>query len=126
VADVKRPDSYSPQGDKLVPVRKSERAPFTFFDASKGAGYKAIMVDPTGPPDEEVWEELCAIAAAPPADLKAVWLIAPLRELAIGLAGRAKAKGFTGVLYPSGDQLWDPRPEGWWIDDDQTQDRRPE
>lgn len=126
LANVRRADSYSAQGDQRVPVRKSERAPFTFFDASKGAGYKAIMVDPTGEPDGEVWQELCAIAAAPPADLKTVWLIAPLRELALGLSERAKAKGFAGVLYPSGDQLWNPRPEGWWLDEERTQGNRSE
>lgn len=124
LANVKRSDAFNPHGDKRVPVRKSERAPFTFFDASKSAGYKAIMVDPTGEPDEEVWQELCTIAAAPPADLKAVWLIAPLRELALGLWERAKAQGFAGVLYPSGDQLWDPRPEGWWLDEEPTQGNR--
>lgn len=122
LADVKRPDSYTPQGDKRVPVRKSERAPFTFFDATKGVGYKAIMVEPSGEPDEEVWDELAAIAAAPPPEVKAVWLIAPLRELALGLSDRAKAKGFAGVLYPGGDQLWNPRPEGWWIDDEKGPD----
>lgn len=122
LANVKRSDSYTPQGDRRVRVRKSERAPFTFFDATEGAGYKAIMVEPSGEPDEEVWDELAAIATAPTADVKAVWLIAPLRELALGLSDRAKAQGFAGVLYPAGDELLDPRPQVWWIDDEKDPD----
>jgi hypothetical protein len=118
LAHVKRSDAYDPQGDKRVPIRKSERAPFTFFDAGKGAAYQAIEVDPSGVPDETAWAELAGLAAAPPSDIKSVWLIVPARELALELHDRARRAGFAGVLYPARDHLWDPRPPGWWLDDE--------
>ncbi|MFO0642486.1 MAG: hypothetical protein U0183_24870 [Polyangiaceae bacterium] len=118
VVAVKRSDAYSPRGDKRVRVRKSERAPFTFYDAQTAAGYKAILVDPDGSPDAAAWDEMVTLAASAPHDVKAVWLVVPLREHALGLTARARGAGLAGVLFPEGEHLWDPRPLGLWLDDE--------
>lgn len=115
---VRRPDRYSAQGDLRVDVAKGTRAPFTFFDEAKRAGYKAILVHPDGTPDATVWAEVTRYLAHEADAIDAVWLVAPLRELALGLTARARAAGFAGVLYPEGGHLWNPSPPGWWIDDE--------
>lgn len=115
---VKRSAAYNALGDKGISPRKDDRSPFTFFDASKRTAYKAIAVDASGAPDEEVWSEMAAIVACPPPEVTAVWLVAPLRDHAKELSPRARSAGFAGVLYPEGGKLWDPRPPGLWIDED--------
>ena len=55
---VKRSAAYNALGDKGISPRKDDRPPFTFYDASKRTAYKAIVVDPSGAPDEDVWSEV--------------------------------------------------------------------
>lgn len=115
---VERSSLYNEQGDLVVDLsERVKRAPFTMYDADEDIGYKAIIVDPRGRPDDEVWSEMAAVLARP-GKVKGIRLIVPKRQLAIGLAQRAKTAGFDAVLYPGADdRLWNPQPEGWWIDE---------
>ena len=115
---VERSSLFNEQGDRVVDLsERVKRAPFTMYDADEDIGYKAIIVDAKGMPDEEVWNEMVAVLAKP-GKLKGIRLVVPQRQLAIGLSQRAKTAGFDAVLYPgSDDRLWNPQPGGWWIDE---------
>jgi hypothetical protein len=117
--ELDRDDAFSDEGDRRVSIGEpTRRAPFTTFDAEDGIGYKAIVVDRAGEPDDEVWDDMVAALAARKKGLTAIRLIAPLRAHAVALAARARDAGFDAVLYPGeDDQLWNPS-GGWWADEE--------
>ena len=113
-------EEWNEHGDQLVePHSRSRRAPFTFFDPEEKVGYKAIVVDAKGKPDPEIWKEMTAALASRGKSVEAIRLVAPVRKSAIAIADRARKAGFDAVVYPDDDdQLWNPTPEGWWIEDE--------
>ncbi len=120
VIELDRDDDYNEHGDKLVAIgQPTRRAPFTTFDAEDGIGYKAIIVDRKGEPDDEVWDEMVEALAARKKGLTAIRLIAPLRQHAIALGPRARKAGFDAVLYPGDDdRFWNPAAVTWWADEE--------
>lgn len=113
-----REDGYNEHGDQLVELSdRRSRAPFTFYDADEGIGYKALIVDPRGRPDAEVWDQMVKALKSKKNGLQGIRLIVPLRKLAIAVTDQAKKAGFDAVLYPGdGNELWNPAPPGWWVE----------
>jgi hypothetical protein len=98
---------WNEQGDRIViPSAPAPLAPLTLYDASEKVGYKAIVVQPDGSVDEDIWNELKQIASrralADGTAVHAVRLIVPVRDNAIAIHPRAMADGFEMVTYPKG------------------------
>jgi hypothetical protein len=125
VPSVQRSPEYNEHGDaNETPPQRQPRPPFTFFDPAKGHAYKAIIVDPSGEPDDEVWDEMVAAAKVRPGDINEIRLVVPLRELAVKILDRARHNGMGAVLYPDAqNRLWNIAPAGWWIDDEDPEPR---
>lgn len=120
VPSVRRSAEFNELGDAHeTPLQRQPRTPFTFFDPAKGHAYKALVIEPSGEPDPEVWDQMVAAAKARPPDVKEIRLVVPLRELALKILDRARHHGIATVLYPDHqNRLWNVAPAGWWIDEE--------
>jgi len=107
---------WNAEGDRLVvPAGAQPLAPLTLYDPDTKVGYKAIVVQPDGSVDEEIWAELLAIlqrgALPDGAPLASIRLIVPVRDNALALHDRAIAAGFEMVTYPRGQGVfWQVHP----------------
>jgi hypothetical protein len=109
---------WNAEGDRLViPGDLTPHAPLTLYDATARVGYKAIVVQPDGSVDQEIWEDMQRIAAQKRLPdgtrIDAVRLIVPVRENALAIHDRAMANGFEMVTYPAGSArvFWQVHPD---------------
>jgi len=120
LVEVKPRSDFNEHGDREdEPARREQLAPFTFVDPQNQVAYKAIIVDPRGQPDPDVWKQMTSALADANRPYERIRLIVPLRELALAVIPKATVAGFDAVLYPDDrNRLWNPAPTGWWIDDE--------
>lgn len=107
---------WNAEGDRVViPAEPRPVAPLTLYDPGPRIGYKAIVVQPDGGIDEEIWAELRSIlqrgALPDGAPIASIRLIVPVREDALALHDRAISDGFEMVTYPRGQGVfWQVHP----------------
>jgi hypothetical protein len=107
---------WNAEGDRIViPDEPRPLAPLTLYDPGPQIGYKAIVVQPDGSIDEEIWSELKALlqrgALPDGTPVASIRLIVPVRANALALHGRAITEGFEMVTYPRGEGVfWQVHP----------------
>jgi hypothetical protein len=85
--------------------------PLRAVDRAAGVAY----VDAPADDAPDAWAQIEALAAAPPAGIHALVLVAPSRMAMLALADRSRAAGIAKVVYVSGSTLWDADPPGPWL-----------
>ncbi len=121
------PSSLDPEWNKAGDLKSGfmggEPHPLlTLFAPALGEGYKAIHgAAPAGEIDKTL-EQVAGWIKAGRVDARTkvsdVTIIADSRKTAIALKSRMTAKGVAHVIYPDDDKvMWDPFPDGDWIDD---------
>jgi hypothetical protein len=99
-------------GDREVIVSSARREPpLRAVDRTAGVAY----VDAPAVDAPEAWAPIEALAAAPPAGIHTLVLVAPSRMAMLALADRSRAAGMAKVIYVSGSTLWDADPPGLWL-----------
>jgi hypothetical protein len=98
---------WNAEGDRLViPGELAPHEPLTLYDAAARVGYKAIVVQPDGSVDEDIWRTMQHVAAQKRLPdgtrVDSVRLIVPVRQNALAIHDRAIADGFEMVTYPAG------------------------
>jgi hypothetical protein len=112
---------YNDQGDQeILPIGLEPHPPLTFYEPALHRGFKAIYVDSAGNADDlELGEYIGYLRAGKLADgtlLDELYLIAPDRNRALALYGRAGVLGVSAVYYPASNGTWfNPRPPGLWL-----------
>lgn len=94
----------------------------TLYAPALGEGYKAIHGSASAAEVDRTLEQVAGWIKAGRVDahtkVSDVSIIADSRETAIALKPRMIAAGVAHVIYPDADkQMWDPFPEGEWVDD---------
>lgn len=111
---------FNALGDKQETLwGQQAHPPLTFYVDMAKHGYKAVVQNPDGTVDEELFSEMASwIKAGKLPDgtsLEQLQLIVPNRDTAVALRSRADEIGVTKVFYTGENgTLWNPWPPGEW------------
>ncbi|MBK7539496.1 MAG: hypothetical protein IPI49_29890 [Myxococcales bacterium] len=97
---------------RVALTRAAPHPPFRLVDSATGVAY--LDLDEHAAEDDARWQ----LAAAPPAGIERVRLVAASHHAALALRPLAQQRGLSGVLYADGQTLWDPAPPGDWLPDE--------
>ena len=117
---------YNELGDRLETLWTSQHhPPLTFYIDMYKYGYKAIVQNPDGSIDEELFDEMASWvkegALPDGTPLRQLNLILPNRESALSVRPRAKAIRIKKVFYTDNEgNLWNPCPPGLWLEREDT------
>lgn len=99
-------------GDREVIVSSARpEPPLRAVDRAAGVAY----IDAPADDAPDAWAQIAALAAAPPAGIHTLVLVAPSRMAMLALADRSHAAGISKIVYVSGSTLWDSDPPGLWL-----------
>lgn len=112
---------FNTLGDQMESYEVLEKHQYlTFYDTFTKFGYKAIVINPDGSVDEELFEEMqdWIVKSATPdgSFIKELNIITSDRESALSITDKALSIGVSRVLYVDiDDNWWNPSPPGLWI-----------
>jgi hypothetical protein len=122
-SEFEKDSDYNEAGDLRVDVFQNKKAnDLTFYDAMTQTGFRAIGFDPKSQSyEEDKVKKLEAMLKKGKTSegfpLLKAYVVVSKREFALHLKSALEGRQLAGVLYADdAGQLWNPFPEGLWLD----------